>query len=113
MLQKTIWRSGVLERDARLGCDLGSGYDRLPRRATRWMPWVVASATSARVVVGRLANSKSLRLAHRPSTGLSSGAWAGSRSAVSQSRWLSNQARILVLQWADSPSQMSTIRWPA
>jgi hypothetical protein len=27
--------------------------------------------------------------------------------------WLSSQARIRVLQWADSPSQMSTIRWPA
>ena len=37
---------------------------------------------------------------------------AGSRSARSQSRWLSSQARILVLHWADSPSQMSTTLWP-
>jgi hypothetical protein len=32
---------------------------------------------------------------------------------VSQSRRLSSQAGILVLQWADNPSQMSTTRWPA
>jgi hypothetical protein len=40
---------------------------------TRRMPCSVASATSARVVVGRFASSTSLRLAHRYSTGLSSG----------------------------------------
>jgi len=46
----------------------------------------------AQVALGRLASSVPLRMAHRYSTGLSSGAWAGSRSARSQSRWLSSQA---------------------
>jgi hypothetical protein len=37
---------------------------------------------------------------------------AGSLSAVSQSCWLSSQARMRVLQCELSPSQMSTTRWP-
>ena len=40
------------------------------------------------------------------------GGVGGSRSTVSQSRSASRWARILWLQWADSPSQMSTTRWP-
>jgi hypothetical protein len=41
---------------------------RLSLLQTRWMPCSVASATSVSVVVGRLASSRSLRLAHRYST---------------------------------------------
>jgi hypothetical protein len=40
------------------------------------------------------------------------GAEAGSRSTVSQSRWVSRWARILWLQCELSPSHNSTTRWP-
>jgi hypothetical protein len=40
----------------------------------RWMPRSAAAVTSARVSAARLASSTPLRLAHSPSTGLSSGA---------------------------------------
>ena len=40
----------------------------------RWMPWWAWSITSARVGTVRLASSTALRLDHKPSTGLSSGA---------------------------------------
>ena len=44
---------------------------------------------------------------HRPSTGLSSGAWAGSRATTSQCRWVFNQACMARLRWAGRPSHNS------
>jgi pimeloyl-ACP methyl ester carboxylesterase len=45
-----------------------------------------------------------LRLDHSASTGFSSGAYPGSRSATSQDRWQRSQAAIARLRWAGSPS---------
>ena len=58
------------------------------------------SITSARVGPQRLASSTALRLDHKPSTGFSSGAYAGRRSTTSQCRWRFSQARMTVLRWA-------------
>src|SRR4029453_10345202 len=52
------------------------------------------------------------RLAHSGSTGLRSGAKAGSGSTTSQDRWPRSQARIAWLRWAGSPSHTSVAFCP-
>ena len=58
----------------------------------------------------RLASSTAFNHDHKPSTGFSSGAQAGSRSTTSQDRWVFSQPRMAVLRWA---AARPTAGWPS